>query len=231
MEKMLLNFRADEWLVTDLEHFRTQHPELDSTKDLVQNYIQSLRDKIVSLEATLQYQSDMAGKSVEAPVNSSFNQDSPTPTTEKESRPTSKPEIISPSDVQIVTVNGKACRISRTQTESAIWQDGQWTFSQKKAAALAFAKELEQVKTEGHEKRAQITVSMHRAIVEIHKKPPPLALNSDEPILKSPCPLSHSPSYCISTPCDHRLKCNQEGRINKNLINSPHGAPVADMVV
>lgn len=153
MEKMLLNFRADEWLVTDLENFKKQHVELESTKDLVQNYIQSLRDKIVSLEATLQYQTDMAGKSAQASLNSSFNQDSSILPTEKESRPTSKPEIIAPGDVQIVTVNGKAYRISKTQKETAIWADGQWTFSQAKAAALAFARELEQVKTEENQKR------------------------------------------------------------------------------
>lgn len=153
MEKMLLNFRADEWLVTDLENFKKQHVELESTKDLVQNYIQSLRDKIVSLELQVHYLNDQAGKSAEAPLNASFNQDSSTATMEKEFGPTSKPEVLAPGDVQIVTVKGKAYRISRTQKETAIWADGQWTFSQAKAAALAFTRELEQVRTEENQKR------------------------------------------------------------------------------
>jgi len=152
MEKMLLNFRADEWLVTDLENFKKQHVELESTKDLVQNYIQSLKDELDYLKKAKEYEKE-AGKSAEAPLNSSFNQDSSILPTEKESRPTSKPEIIAPGDVQIVTVNGKAYRISKTQKETAIWADGQWTFSQAKAAALAFARELEQVKTEENQKR------------------------------------------------------------------------------
>jgi len=153
MQKVRLNFELDEWLATSLERFSVEHPDLETTKDRVQGYIKSLEEQVSGLEAQVHYLNDVAGKSAEAPLNSSFNQDSSILPTEKESRPTSKPEIIAPGDVQIVTVNGKAYRISKTQKETAIWADGQWTFSQAKAAALAFARELEQVKTEENQKR------------------------------------------------------------------------------
>ena len=36
----------------------------------------------------------------------------------------------------------------------------------------------------------------------------------DSPVLNSPCPLGHNPSYCISRPCDNREQCRKDQRLN-----------------
>ena len=231
MQKVRLNFELDEWLATSLERFSVEHPDLETTKDRVQGYIKSLEEQVSGLEAQVHYLNDVAGKSAEAPLNSSFNQDSSILPTEKESRPTSEPEIVARAradTVQLVTFKGKAYRVRDSQIDSAVWQDGEWTFSRKKAEALALASELDQIKTSGaekreqiktaeegkreqidekreqtktreHETRALVTVNMHRQIAEIHET--------------SKRKTSRQPG---------------QGQIEDGC---PHGAPVADMVV
>ena len=189
------------------------------------------------------YEKDTAEKSVEGPGEVSVHQDSP-PDGQKPSPTQAPPSEWKPpstSDLHMLKIRGKTYRISDTQIAKSVWKDGEATFSRSHAEHLAFleaqgqiaaekTREIEKSKqetdrlhTQEHQKRADITVDMHRQIVQYHKRPRPLIQEEGQVYLLSPCPLGHSPTHCIANPCDNRPQCDKEHRINHGALKFDHG--------
>lgn len=65
--KLRIHFDVDEWLAANLEAFKANHPELETLKDLVQSYIQSLLAEKVAAVAVASVQSPDSPSKVEQP--------------------------------------------------------------------------------------------------------------------------------------------------------------------
>ena len=82
----------------------------------------------------------------------------------------------------------------------------------KQEQQLMYAKKLFQLKVDAAraiEYEKQQTARAKRI------RRPQIEVQPDQPFLKSPCPIGHTPSVCISKPCDNRGECRKEGRIGQ----------------
>ena len=60
-QKMRIDFKAEDWLQSDLEAYKNQHPEIDMDTTLLHSFILSLKEQVSGLEAQVKYLSDMVG--------------------------------------------------------------------------------------------------------------------------------------------------------------------------
>ncbi len=139
--KMLLNFWASDWLTLDLEKHQKQHEDLAGKKDLLENYVLSLKEQILGLESQVRYLNDVSGKAAESSSEASKIASTNLHTQENPPQPPATEQHLERAALT-------AQEVIRPKGTIAMWKEGKWTFSQKQEQALAFADQLLAIRNE-----------------------------------------------------------------------------------